>query len=75
MRGILRVPDSWKVGMPGFALDAELIGGRGGNAIQGMMRDGSPGYGSWFLMRRKWSLYPANGWHLSRLYLFLLNAT
>ena len=30
MRGILRVPDSWKLGMPGFALDAELIGGRGG---------------------------------------------
>ena len=42
--GVLRVPDHWKVGMPGFALDGELFAGAGGfNAIQGRIARGFHG--------------------------------
>jgi DNA ligase-1 len=42
--GVLRVPDHWKVAMPGFALDGELYAGAGVfNQIQGMIADGFHG--------------------------------
>ena len=42
--GILRVPDAWKIGMPGFALDGELFAGRGEfNRIQRMIAGGCDG--------------------------------
>ena len=38
---VLPVPDRWKVGRPGFALDGELFAGAGGfNAIQGRIARG-----------------------------------
>lgn len=42
--GVLRVPDSWKRGMPDCALDGELDPALGNfNRIQGMIRDGFHG--------------------------------
>ena len=42
--GVLRVPDHWKVGMPGFALDGELYAGAGEfNSIQGRIARGFHG--------------------------------
>jgi DNA ligase-1 len=42
--GVLRVPDSWKRGMPTTALDGELWGGNGSlYELQGRIRDGFHG--------------------------------